>query len=100
MRRLNQLPNSLQSNIRLDQSNIGLTRIELKFAAFNWFRRRILHAFNLAIRFGACKKQRLNQALQGLTYCIDILGIVPRRHLTIIPWARVGYEMIDSQRGA
>ena len=49
--------------MRLDQSNMRVTRIELKYAAFNWFRRRILHAFNLAIRFGACKMRRLNQAL-------------------------------------
>ena len=37
------------------QSHIRLTRIELKCVAFNWFRRRILHALNLSIRFGACK---------------------------------------------
>ena len=44
------------------QSNILLTQIELKYVAFNLFRRRILHAFNLAIQFGACKMRRLNQA--------------------------------------
>ena len=34
-------------HIRLDQSNIRPTRIELKYVAFNSFRRRILHALNL-----------------------------------------------------
>ena len=34
------------------------------------FRRRILHAFNLAIRFGACKMRRLNQALVLFHYCV------------------------------
>ena len=43
----------------MDQSNIRLTRIELKYVAF---RRRILHALNLAIRFGVCKMRRLNRA--------------------------------------
>ena len=60
MRRLNQL--SKFSRI-FDWINIRLTRIELKCVAFNWFRRRILHAVNLAIRFGACKMRRLNRAL-------------------------------------
>ena len=35
--------------------------------AFNWFRRRILHALNLAIRFDACKMRRLNRALKSFT---------------------------------
>ena len=55
----------LQSYIRLDQSNIRLSRIELKYVAFNWFRRRILHALNSAIRFGARKMRRLNRALDA-----------------------------------
>ena len=59
MRYLNQLPNF--SRIE--------TRIELKYVAFNWFRRRILHAFNLTIRFCACKMRRLNQALAFSCLC-------------------------------
>ena len=47
------------SLIRIPRIRIWL----LKYVAFDWFRRRILHAFNLAIRFGLCKMRRLNRAL-------------------------------------
>ena len=53
----------LQSYIRLDQLNIRLTRIELKYVEFNLFRRCILPALNLAIPFGARKIRRLHRAL-------------------------------------
>ena len=87
----------LQSYIRrLDQSNIRLTRIELKYVAFNWFRRRILHALNSAIRFGAYKMRRLNRALKvanqlaiynyNFTSGLGVTALNPAPHITIQRW--------------
>ena len=38
--------------------------------------------------------------LKDLIYYYYYLAEIHAKYLTIIPWARVGYEMIDSQRGA
>ena len=48
------------------QSNI--TRILFKHVEFNWFKRRILHGLNSAIRLGVCKMGRLNQAYEEKNY--------------------------------
>ena len=44
-------------------------------------------------KFGKNQKVKLKPLGPVTTYIIFLL------YLTIIPWVRVGYEMIDSQRG-
>ena len=80
-----------------------VTRIELKYAAFNWFRRRILHAFNLAIRFDACKMRRLNQALSSLTRKVKF--IISNYYMALshkdweLPNSRIWLAKTDIDRG-
>ena len=50
-----------------------------------------------------CSKTRFEEEAKGnseMAYWGTIEGRISRKYLTIIPRARVWYEMIDSQRGA
>ena len=62
MRRLNRLSKFSRIFDWISRIFNWLASIELNYVAFNWFRRRILHALNSAIRFGVCKMWRLNRA--------------------------------------
>ena len=77
------------------QSNIRLTRIKLKYVAFNWFRRRILHAFNLAIRFGACKMRRLNRALMFIVYWYYIIFHSLLIFVSLLTWFLHGLDALQ-----